>query len=76
LFALVSRHNKGMSAVAADGHAVRLKMPPYSGNGAAVPATSGFGDLGDIRGDAVDSQWQPTGTVQLYIRELNTSEGF
>ena len=69
----MNRHSNGQTAVAADGHASRLKMPPYN---AGVTLTS-FGDLGDIRGDSANSQWQPSGTVQLYIRELNTSpQGF
>src|ERR1017187_6922126 len=76
LTAGMSRHNKGQSAVVADGHAIRLKMPPYTGSGAATPPSAGFGDLGDIRGDSVNSQWLPVGNVQLYVREQNTTQGF
>ena len=76
LTAGMSRHNKGQSAVAADGHAIRLKMPPYTGSGAATTPSAGFGDLGDIRDDPVNSQWLPVGNVQLYVREQNTTQGF
>jgi len=68
----MNRHNNGQTAVVADGHAVRLKMPPYS---PGVTLTT-FGDLGDIRNDAANSQWQPSGTVQLYVREMNSVQGF
>jgi prepilin-type N-terminal cleavage/methylation domain-containing protein len=73
----MSRHNYGQTGVAADGHAIRLRMPKYS-PGLATPMPN-FGDIGDIRGylgpptDA--SQWPP-GSAQLYIREVNTTQGF
>jgi hypothetical protein len=68
----MNRHNNGQTAIAADGHASRLKMPPYA------PGTTmtTFGDIGDIRGDNVNSQWQPSGSVQMYVRQLNSSPGF
>jgi prepilin-type N-terminal cleavage/methylation domain-containing protein len=68
----MNRHNNGQTAVAADGHVTRLKMPPYS-SGVALTT---FGDLGDIRNNAASSQWQPSGSVQLYVREANTVPGF
>ena len=68
----MTRHSGGQTAAAADGHALRLKMPPES----TLSTTTGFGDLGDIRGDTTDSQWLPSGTVQLYIREMNSTLGF
>jgi prepilin-type N-terminal cleavage/methylation domain-containing protein len=69
----MNRHNNAETAVAADGHAIRLKMPPFDKSKTALTS---FGDLGDIRNDPVNSQWQPSGTVQLYVRELNTVDGF
>ena len=68
----MTRHSGGQTAVAADGHATRLKMPPQE----TLSASTGFGDLGDIRNDPTDSQWLPAATVQLYIREMNSKLGF
>jgi len=67
----MNRHNNAQTSVAGDGHAARLKMPP---NGTGALTT--FGDLGDILGDPVNSMWPAAGTVQLYIREQNTTQGF
>jgi prepilin-type N-terminal cleavage/methylation domain-containing protein len=69
----MNRHNNTQTGIAADGHVARLKMPPYT---PGVTLTT-FGDLGDIRGDNADSQWQPSGSVQMYIRQVNTTpQGF
>ncbi len=66
------RHMNGQTAVAADCHATRLKMPLCQ---TLAPAT-GFGDLGDIYGDPTDSQWQAAPRTQLYVREANSDLGF
>ena len=69
----MSRHNNGQTGVAGDGHVTRLKMPSFS------PGTTltTFGDIGDIRNDPTDSLWQPSSSVQLYVRQVNTTpQGF
>jgi prepilin-type N-terminal cleavage/methylation domain-containing protein len=68
----MTRHTGGQTAVAADGHAARLKMPPEE----TLSSATGFGDLGDIRNDTANSQWTPSVSVQLYIREANSTLGF
>jgi prepilin-type N-terminal cleavage/methylation domain-containing protein len=77
LTAGMSRHSGGQTAMAADGHAVHIKMPPYNA-GQATPMPN-FGGLGDIFGDSGpptgNSGW-PTGPAQLYVREMNSTLGF
>ncbi|MBI5802921.1 MAG: type II secretion system protein [Verrucomicrobia bacterium] len=68
------RHNWGMTASAADGRAVWIKMPPYAGNSVA-PAN--FEELGDIAGDnQASASWPKTGREKVYIRNQNGGGGF
>jgi prepilin-type N-terminal cleavage/methylation domain-containing protein len=68
------RHNKYMPiATAADGHAIRFKVPPYSANAAAVNPYN-YPGLGDTRLD-VSTTWS-TPNPTLYMRDLNTASGF
>jgi prepilin-type N-terminal cleavage/methylation domain-containing protein len=69
------RHLGLTLAGAADAHATRLKMAPYN-PGAADPA--GFIDLADTHSAAagVTPAWHVTGQANLYVREVNTVEGF
>ena len=71
LTAGMSRHSGAMSAFAADGHCVRVKMPPYQ-PGAAAPAS--LGELGDCRSGT--GFWTIPSGVSLYVREVNTDLGF
>jgi prepilin-type N-terminal cleavage/methylation domain-containing protein len=68
------RHNWGMTASAADGRAVWIKMPPYLGNSVG-PAN--FEELGDIAGsDQTSASWPKTGREKVYIRNHNGGGGF
>jgi prepilin-type N-terminal cleavage/methylation domain-containing protein len=69
----MGRHDFGAISTAADGHSLRMKMPPYNGNN--VPPTS-FGDLGDCRSDPTGSLWPAGPGVTIYVRELSTTDGF
>lgn len=66
------RHSVGVVATAADGHSTTLKLAPYN-PGAAAP--SGFIDLADTR-SGVAPLWTATGKINLYMREVNSNEGF
>ena len=60
------RHNGGMTAVAADGHAEWLRTPPYRPN-TAPPEN--FGELGDCaNGDYVASAFKNGPRVKLFCR--------
>ncbi len=67
------RHNWSMTAAAADGHSVALKMPPYE-PGAAAPVS--FGELGDISEGNAGELWQPAPGVKLFTRLRNGNGGF
>jgi prepilin-type N-terminal cleavage/methylation domain-containing protein len=69
----VTRHNNSALAAAADGHTTVLKYAPYS-PGTANP--KGFIDVGDTHSSSATPMWQPTGTVNLYVREVGTTDGF
>ena len=73
LTAGMSRHNLGQTAAAADGHATRLRMPPYT-PGLTTPMPD-FGELGDIFGSSAGSQWNCL-PAKLYVREQPTTAGF
>ena len=69
----VTRHNNSALATAADGHTTVLKYAQYS-TGVANP--KGYTDVGDTHSSSATPMWQPTGAVNLYIREVATSDGF
>jgi hypothetical protein len=68
----ITRHSMMVTATAADGHSVRLKLAPYQ-PGAANP--TGWIDLGDTRSDTA-ALWIAIGQVNLYLREKNSNDGF
>jgi prepilin-type N-terminal cleavage/methylation domain-containing protein/prepilin-type processing-associated H-X9-DG protein len=60
------RHNGGMTAVAADGHAEWLRTPPYQ---PGRPPPDNFGELGDCaNGDYVASAFRNGPRVKLFCR--------
>ncbi|MBI5801613.1 MAG: type II secretion system protein [Verrucomicrobia bacterium] len=68
------RHNEGMTATAADGRALWVKMPPYLGNNIAP---TGLEELGDIAGDDQQgANWPKTGREKVFIRNNNANGGF
>jgi prepilin-type N-terminal cleavage/methylation domain-containing protein len=70
----MTRHNGGQMAGAADGHAIHIQMPPFTGMTTAMPD---FGQIGDIWGSGEPpSQWPAGSNPQLWVRELNTTQGF
>jgi prepilin-type N-terminal cleavage/methylation domain-containing protein len=71
----MSRHNYGQTAAAADGHAVHLRMPKYNSKMATTPMPD-FGELGDVRGGSTGSGWPAGPATKLYVREMNTTQGF
>ena len=64
------RHNRGMTATAADGHAEWLRTPPYSPNRAAPENWNELGDCAD--GQNPGSTWNdntpPRRRIKLYCR--------
>jgi prepilin-type N-terminal cleavage/methylation domain-containing protein len=70
------RHNKVVPVVtAADGHATRFKVPPYTGGGGAANPNY-FPGLGDTRVDAAPSSTWNTPGADLYMRDFNSAAGF
>ena len=70
------RHNWGMTATAADGRAVWIKMPPYTPNGATPgPPSPNMEELGDIPGN-VGANWVGSGREKVFIRAKNGGGGF
>jgi len=70
------RHNWGMTATAADGRAVWVKMPPYRPSGSATgPASLNMEELGDIPGD-LNANWTSSGREKVFIRAKNGGGGF
>ena len=68
------RHNWGMTATAADGRAVWIKMPVYLGNSVA---SADMGELGDIAGSTqTGASWPKTGKEKVFIRNNNGGGGF
>ncbi|KAF0173841.1 MAG: prepilin-type N-terminal cleavage/methylation domain-containing protein [Limisphaerales bacterium] len=68
------RHQFGMTASAADGRAVWLKMPPFN---PGAPAPANLEDLGDIAGgNQAGASWPKTGREKVYIRNHNGTGGF
>ncbi len=68
------RHNWGMTATAADGRAVWLKMPPYL---ATSVASADMEELGDIAGsNQASANWPKVGKEKLYLRNHNGGGGF
>ncbi|MBM3869417.1 MAG: type II secretion system protein [Verrucomicrobia bacterium] len=70
------RHNHGMTASAADGRAIWLKMPPFN-PGAAAPTN--FEDLGEIAGpDQTGAQagWVKTGREKVFVKFRDGGGGF
>lgn len=68
------RHNWGMTASAADGRAVWLRMPPYV-RGAAMP--NDMEDLGDIAGsNQTNANWPKVAKAKIFIRERDGGGGF
>ena len=65
------RHNGSGIAFAADGHSTILKMPPYQ---VGSPAPASLGEIGDTR--TVVGLWPAGAGVELYMRDLNTQNGF
>jgi prepilin-type processing-associated H-X9-DG protein len=64
------RHNGGMTAIAADGHAAWLRTPPYHPN---TPPPDNFGELEDCsNGKNPASSWRDNGPpprrIKLYCR--------
>ncbi len=62
------RHNGGQMSIAADGHAERLRMPPYQ---PGRPAPPNFVELGDtvIGVQGAHGNWQNNGPfVKMYMR--------
>jgi prepilin-type N-terminal cleavage/methylation domain-containing protein len=60
------RHNGGMTAIAADGHAEWLRTPPYQ-PGRLPPEN--FGELGDCaNGDYISSSFKNGPRIKLYCR--------
>jgi len=72
------RHDGGMTGVAADGHAVWLKMPPYQ---PGRPAPSNFGEMGDCsdsKNPAIYGAWRENlPNTKVYTRRYKNppSEG-
>jgi len=66
------RHNWSMTATAADGHSVSVKMPPYQ---PGAPAPVEFGELGDTTDDN-NQLWQPGANVKLFTRLRSGNGGF
>jgi prepilin-type N-terminal cleavage/methylation domain-containing protein len=70
------RHNWGMTATAADGRAVWVKLPPWRSNGTATGTPSpNMEELGDIPGD-VNANWTSSGREKVFIRARNGGGGF
>lgn len=67
------RHNWSMTATAADGHSVSVKMPPYQ---PGAPAPVEFGELGDTTDDSANQLWQPGANVKLFTRLRSGNGGF
>ena len=67
------RHSGNGLAVAADGHGLRLKMPPYN-PGPTIPTT--LGDIGDVRSATNGGSWPIPSPVNIWIREVNSQPGF
>ncbi len=68
------RHGWGMTATAADGHAVWLRMPKYNANSVASPDME---DLGDISGaNQAGASWNKTGREKVFIRDHNGAGGY
>jgi prepilin-type N-terminal cleavage/methylation domain-containing protein len=67
----ITRHS-AVVATATDGHSLRLKLSPYQ-PGAAAP--TGWIDLGDTRSDTT-ALWLATGQPALFMREINSNDGF
>ncbi len=68
------RHNWGMTATAADGRAVWIKMPPYLGNSVG-PAD--FEELGDISGsDQTGASWPKIAKAKIFVRDHNGGGGY
>ena len=66
------RHKGDGVAFAADGHSIKLKMPPYQ---PGQPAPASLGELGDAR-TGTGSIWVLPSRVSLYVREFATQNGF
>src|ERR1035437_5008909 len=68
------RHNKiSPIATAADGHATRFKVPPYTGGGGAANPNY-YPGLGDTRNDTSTLWTSPS--PEFYMRDFNTPGGF
>ncbi len=60
------RHNGGITATAADGHAEWMRMPDYS---PGAPAPDNYRELGDCSsGSNPASTWKDKGKIKLYFR--------
>jgi len=67
----LGRHSGFSVATAADGHSTTLKFAPYQ-PGSPSPTT--FKDVGDTRSDT--GLWPTPTQPNLWLRELNTKQGF
>ena len=68
------RHNGGMMSIAADGHAERLRMPPYQ---PGRPAPPNFVELGDtvIGVQGAHGNWRDNGpSVKMWIRHSRAND--
>jgi prepilin-type N-terminal cleavage/methylation domain-containing protein len=70
----MARHNFGMTATAADGHAEWLKMPDYKGNSQAAADLNQLGDIGG--NDQSGASWPKTPQAKLFIRFKNGGGGY
>ncbi|MBI3874845.1 MAG: prepilin-type N-terminal cleavage/methylation domain-containing protein [Verrucomicrobia bacterium] len=67
------RHSWGMTAVATDGHAEWLRMPPYQ---PGSPAPADLLELGDCSDDPAGSLWVANPKTKLYTRMKSGQGGF